>query len=165
MIVVSNTSPLNYAILIQAIDVFPGLFGRVIVPESVAEELSHPGAPETVRAWISGPPSWLEIASPNTTVPDIDLHPGERDALCIALERGADLVLVDDQAARRVAREHGIPVTGTLGVLERAAERGLLNLEQAIDALRRTSYRIREEVLESLLKRHAQRRFDPDERD
>ncbi len=160
MIVVSNTSPLNYLILIQAVDVLRGLFGSVIVPETVAMELSHSGAPEAVKAWISQPPPWLEVIAPSSPLAGIELHPGERDALSLALELRADLLLVDDQAARRVARERGISIAGTLGVLERAADVGLFDLPRAIDALRHTTYRIREDALESLLERHAQRRAE-----
>lgn len=83
MIVVSNTSPLGYLVLIQSIDVLPELFGRVVVPETVAEELSHPKAPDGVRAWIADPPSWLDMVSP--TAPDhaIELHPGDA-TLCVS---------------------------------------------------------------------------------
>ena len=64
MIVVSNTSPLNYLILIDAIDILPVLFDRVVVPESVANELAHDRAPEDVQSWISDPPSWSTCVFP-----------------------------------------------------------------------------------------------------
>jgi len=55
MIVVSDASPLNYLILIDAVRVLPQLFQRVYLPHRVAEELAHPTAPPTVRAWIASP--------------------------------------------------------------------------------------------------------------
>jgi predicted nucleic acid-binding protein len=157
VIVVSNTSPLNYLILIRAVELLPRLFGRVVIPRIVADELSDPRTPDVVRAWIKGSPAWLDVLVPKTPDSEIRLHPGERDALSLALELKADLVLVDDLAARRVAKERGLTVTGTLGVLDLAAKLGLLDLPKAVEALRQTSYQIREDVLEALLEEHRQR--------
>ena len=61
MIVVSDTTPLNYLILIEATEVLPALFGRVYAPTAVMEELSHPRGPQPVRAWASSPPEWLAV--------------------------------------------------------------------------------------------------------
>ena len=158
MIVVSNTSPLNYLVLTQSIDVLPELFGSVVIPRAVATELSDSAAPQPVRTWIANPPDWLDIRIPSAPDVGLLLHPGERDALSLALELNADLILVDDLAARRVARELGLTVTGTVGVLDRAAERGLIDLPATVEALRRTNYRIREGVLDSLLEEHERRR-------
>ncbi len=157
MIVVSNTSPLNYLVLIQSVDVLHELFGSVVIPRAVATELSDSATPEPVRSWIANPPDWLDIRIPSTQDVGLQLHPGERDALSLALEFDASLILVDDLVARRVARELGLSVTGTVGVLDRAAERGLIDLPATVEALRRTSYRIREEVLDSLLENHERR--------
>lgn len=60
MIVVSNTSPLNYLVLIQAVDVLPQLFGDVVLPSTVAAELLDPAAPARVREWIASPPESRE---------------------------------------------------------------------------------------------------------
>lgn len=157
MIVVSNTSPLNYLILIESVRILPALFDRVVVPQSVARELAHERAPELVRSWIASPPSWLEVLAPQAPEPTIALDAGERDALCLALELQADMVLIDDRAARRVARERGLRVVGMLGVMELAAVRGLIDLPQAVEALRRTTYRIRADVLQSLLDEYSRR--------
>jgi predicted nucleic acid-binding protein len=158
VIVVSNTSPLNYLILIQAVDLLPRLFGRAVIPRAVAQELADPKAPDRVRAWIQSSPSWLDVRDPQTPDTEIRLHPGERDALCLALELKADIVLVDDLAARRVARERGITVTGTLGLIDLGASRGLIDLPKAVDALRQTSFHVRENVLEALLEADRRRR-------
>ena len=61
MIVVSHTSPINYLIAIGQINVLPVLFGRVVAPNAVLEELSHPNAPSVVREWIAKPPDWFEV--------------------------------------------------------------------------------------------------------
>jgi len=72
MIVIADTGPINYLILIGEIELFPALYDRVAVPPSVCEELGRLRAPEAVRAWIAQPPSWLEILTP-TNSPDAGL--------------------------------------------------------------------------------------------
>ncbi len=153
MIVVADTSPINYLLLIQEIDILPKMYGRVVIPRAVHEELLRPVAPEIVRAWISGAPAWLEIRIPNN-VPDSSLaklDPGERDAIMLATELRADQLIVDDREGRKQAEERHIPVIGTLGVLEEAATLGLLDLRVAVERLQTTSFYVAPEVLRSLL--------------
>lgn len=69
MIVVSDTSPLNYLIQVDAVHVLPELFREVYVPERVTSELRHPAAPAVVRTWISRPPAWLFIRSAKRLIP------------------------------------------------------------------------------------------------
>jgi predicted nucleic acid-binding protein len=61
MIVVADASPINYLILIEDIDILSKMYGRVVIPHAVYEELLRPSAPEVVRNWIGQMPSWLEI--------------------------------------------------------------------------------------------------------
>ena len=60
-LVIADTGPVNYLILIGQIDLLPRLFQRVILPTAVKEELDDIGAPVAVRAWIGSHPAWLEI--------------------------------------------------------------------------------------------------------
>ena len=64
MIVIADTSPISYLVSISEIDILPKLYGRVLVPPSVADELRHPHAPEAVRAWIAAPPAGFEVRAP-----------------------------------------------------------------------------------------------------
>jgi predicted nucleic acid-binding protein len=153
MIVVADTSPLNYLVLVQYQDVLPALFGRVLAPPAVIAELRHPGAPPAVRSWASTPPPWLEVRTPVNVDPDVKLGPGEAEAISLARELKADVVLIDERKAFTVARECGLFVTGTLGVLAIAAEKGLVSLPEVLAALRRTSFRVSREVLDELLGR------------
>ena len=84
------------------------------------------------------------------------LDEGETAAIALAISLGADLLLMDDRKGVIVARGKGLRVTGTLGVLDIAAERGLVNFAQAVARLRGTTFRIPEALLDSLLKKHAQ---------
>jgi predicted nucleic acid-binding protein len=89
-LVVSDTGPVNYLILIGHIEILPGLFEKVLIPYVVFRELTHPNAPDVVRGWIQAPPSWLELREP---LPETDLDPplwsldaGERAAILLARE-------------------------------------------------------------------------------
>lgn len=86
MIVVSNTSPLCYLILIKCESILPVLFDEITIPESVRDELSHTEAPDAVQSWIKKPPEWLAVSDDIFDEEDADLshlHSGERDVILI----------------------------------------------------------------------------------
>jgi predicted nucleic acid-binding protein len=127
-LVVADTGPLNYLVLIGAIELLPKLFEKVFAATAVHSELLDPDAPPMVRAWAEQPPSWLEVQSVPAPLNDPAwraLDAGEREALSLARALNAELVLMDDRAAVAVAQRQGFTVTGTLGVLDLAAQRGL----------------------------------------
>jgi predicted nucleic acid-binding protein len=102
MIVVSDTSPLNYVVLIDAVDVLPNLFGAVHVPPAVVRELQHPRTPELVKRWAQFLPKWLLISAPSTEAPiDPTLDPGEAEAFALAIELHATSILIDEKKGRR----------------------------------------------------------------
>lgn len=88
MIVIADTGPINYLILIGEIHVLPALYGQVLIPHSVHEELGSKRAPEAVRRWIAGPPVWLEVRTPVSSGDAFLTHldAGERDAILLAEE-------------------------------------------------------------------------------
>ena len=61
MIVVADTSPINYLILIEEIDILPKIYGSVVIPHTVREELLRASAPQLVRSWVDHLPIWLEV--------------------------------------------------------------------------------------------------------
>ena len=63
-VVIADTSPLNYLILIDAVDVLPGLYGYIRVPAEVVQELMAVETPREVGNWIRNPPEWLQVQSP-----------------------------------------------------------------------------------------------------
>lgn len=87
MIVIADTSPINYLIQIEQIDVLPSLYGRILVPVSVCDELRRAQAPHDVQRWIANPPNWLEGRTPRHS-PDAALLEArlgrERDAILLA---------------------------------------------------------------------------------
>jgi predicted nucleic acid-binding protein len=154
MMVVADTSPINYLIFIEEVDILTKMYGRVVIPRAVREELLRPLAPEMVRNWIGQLPVWLEVHTP-VNAPDASLatlDPGKRDAILLAGELRADQLIVDDRQGRHEAEKRGIPVLGTLGVLREAATLRLLNLRVVMKRLQNTSFYIAPQVLTRLLK-------------
>lgn len=153
--VVADTSPLNYLILIHQINLLPDLYGRVLIPESVLEELSATETPQLVRSWATNLPEWIEV-SPAIPIEDAGLnrlHAGERDAISLTLSTHADAVLLDERRGRQEAENRGLKPIGTLGVLVTAHKQGLIHLRATIDALRQTSFHASPKLLASILER------------
>jgi predicted nucleic acid-binding protein len=157
MIIVSNTSPINYLILIGHINLLPELFEQIVIPQAVYSELSDVLAPLSVQDWIASPPDWLKIqpvSQPSDAIVDL-LDPGEGEAILLAQELKADLLLLDDRAARRAATERGLPITGILGILERAAIMQIIDLFTAVQNLQSTSFWVSDSLLQKLLDKHS----------
>lgn len=107
-----------------------------------------------MRNWIANPPSWVEVRHAANPLPGSlldDLGAGETAALTLAAELHADLVLIDDRRAVTAAREMGITVTGTMGLLARASKAGLIDLAEAFAHLKLTNFRYRQETLDKFL--------------
>jgi hypothetical protein len=123
-----------------------------------------PQTPAPVRDWIGAPPPWLEVRKATRTVESArELHAGEREAIALARELGV-LLLMDDFDGRSEARRLGLDVVGTLGVLDEAAERGLLDFPLVLGNLLRTSFRVAPDLLEQLRRRESLRRQGGTER-
>jgi predicted nucleic acid-binding protein len=141
MIVVGDTGPLNYLLLIGQVDVLPSFFSRVVIPRAVAAELSSARAPEVVRRWVENPPSWLDIQpdpADDGTLSTLDS--GERSAIALALLIQATRILMDDLDGRIEAERRNLKVTGTLGILVEGHRRGLLDFDSALARLSGTSF-------------------------
>lgn len=154
-LVVADTGPLNYLVLIGASDILPKLFATVVVPEAVCAELRHPRTPASVRAWAMRPPAWIDVRPVPAAAFDDPalgaLDAGERAALALARIIHADLVLMDDRAGVVAARKFGFAVIGTLGVLDLAAHRRLIDIGDALTRLKATNFRYRPEIIDALL--------------
>lgn len=156
MIVVADTAPLNYLVLIRAIELLQQLFENVLIPPEVHRELSQPGSPMAVQRWAANLPAWSEVRSltgaPDPTLNDLD--PGEREAIQLALEAGADILLIDEIEGRREALRRHLRVSGTLSVLEKAAQRGLIDFRSALRELEQTNFRLSPKIREEFLLRN-----------
>jgi predicted nucleic acid-binding protein len=152
MIIVADTSPINYLLLIGQIDLLPRLFQEIIIPDVVRDEMIALGAPPILQHWIASPPVWLRIDAVLRLDQDLNaLDPGEQAAITLARTLKADLLLIDERLGREIARKRGLAVIGTLGILDDAATQGLIDLADTITQLQQTNFRISRRIIQNLL--------------
>ena len=153
MIVVADTSPLNYLILIDRISILETLYSRILVPHAVHDELLRSKAPATVRAWALNPPAWVELLSPSATptvlLAKLDL--GEAEAIALAEQLRADWLLIDEADGRDEATRRGLRTIGTLGILRDAHRAGLLNFSDDVIRLRQNGFYIGQSLIDALI--------------
>jgi predicted nucleic acid-binding protein len=130
----------------------------VIIPPEVSSELRDGKRPQPVRTFIASLPPWLIEQTPASIEAIPMLHPGEASAISLALEVHADLLLIDETLGRKAAAARGIHVAGTIGVVEQAADQGLLDLKEAFTAIKKTDFWISHELLDARLKVHLDRK-------
>jgi predicted nucleic acid-binding protein len=162
MIAVSNATPLRYLILIQQEHMFPQLFEKVYVPGEVHRELTQTKTPSRVRHLLESLPAWYEVRQVRRILDlgsSLVLDPGEWETILLAEVLRPDFVLIDDRAGRTVAMERGLPLAGTLGILERADALGLMSdFPGLILELKTHGFFISGEVEAGMLTRHRMRR-------
>ncbi len=121
MIIVADTSPIMNLAVIGRLDILQQLYGVVSIPEEVQRELS------SVDIEL---PMWLDIRSvADRSFTDslaIELHPGEAEAIALAKELKADLLLIDERRGRQISARFGLAHMGLLGVLVVAKRKGII---------------------------------------
>lgn len=160
-VVIADTSPLNYLLLIGQIGILPTLYGQVLIPPEVLAELSDADAPPEVLKWARSHPAWLHVRQVTFGHEDLalsQLDPGERAAIVLAQQEPDALLLIDDAAGRSEATRRGIPSTGTLGILRAAATRELLDLSIALRSLAKTNFRVSQGLIAELLAEDRERK-------
>lgn len=162
MIVVADASPFVALANIGRLDLLPILFGRVLIPPQVLDELQSSKRPGTVRAFVATPPEWLEVQAPTTVEPIPDLHAGETAAISLARECQAELLVIDETKGRKAAGDRGLTVTGTIGVLEAAAKRGLVRLEDEFERLKRMGFWVNPKLLDARLALFREGQHEPE---
>jgi len=153
-VVVSDTSPLHYLILCGAEEILPKLFHKVVIPPAVFAELQQSSTPPSVKQWADAPPDWIVVQSPNHLQTGLDVDRGEPEAISLVQEIHAVAVLMDDLAGRRAAAQCGLAVVGTLGLIEQASIRGLIDLPRVIGKLWQTNVRLDFKLIQAVLERH-----------
>ncbi|HET8548666.1 MAG TPA: DUF3368 domain-containing protein [Bryobacteraceae bacterium] len=113
-------------------------------------ELRHPLAPRPVQHWAANAPAWVEVLSPRSSLILAQLDLGESEAIALATEVHADVVLIVDQAGRQEAVRRGLKVAGTLSVLDQAEQAGLVDFDEAVAELQKTSFRVSQAVLSEI---------------
>ncbi|MDJ0728979.1 MAG: DUF3368 domain-containing protein [Crocosphaera sp.] len=156
MIIISDTSPICYLVLIDCIELLPILDENVIIPQAVYQELQAEETPKVVKEWIENYPDWLVIRNiTNASDSDLDkLDKGEREAIILAEEIKANLLIVDDKLARTMATQRGLKVIGLLGILLNAARNNLIDLPTKVNQLQETSFFVSPKLLQSILSQY-----------
>lgn len=125
--IISNTSPILLLIKLSRLDILQKLYSEILIPEAVYFELEQ-GKDKPHYHDISNE-SWIKIMTVENC-PALEaqsmLGAGEHEAISLALETKADLIILDDKLARKTAEEKGLKITGTLGVLFKAREKGII---------------------------------------
>lgn len=139
MIVVSNTSPIFYLSTIGQLDLLRQLYGEIIIPNAVFNELTNVGNTDASAAivptisWIQAQPV-SDQAFINTL--RVELDPGEAEAIALAVELNANRLLIDERLGRAAAMRSALQVTGVLGILIAAKRRKLIQeVKPLLDAL------------------------------
>lgn len=129
MTIVSNTSPITNLAAVGQLDLLQQLYGNILIPQAVYDEMvgigkTVPGAVEVqTLSWIQTQP-----VTDSNQVAELqqDIHLGEAEAIVLALELGAELLIIDDRRGRVMASQCGLRVTGVMGVLLEAKSRELI---------------------------------------
>lgn len=157
MIVVSNTTPLIGLAQIQRFDLLRQLFGEVYIPQAVYDEAVVAGREEGgAKREVSGA-AWIKTMSVKdrlaveVLLDEMDL--GEAEAIVLARELGAGWVLMDEKKGRRKLSQMGINKIGTLGILLKAKQTGLLDaIRPEIEKLQQQSFSMSQDVIDAVLK-------------
>lgn len=148
MIVICDASPIIALAAVGRLDLVRELYGEAIIPRAVHEEITlGPGGAEL----IAGAP-WLFMrdARDRSVVGELEgeVDRGEAEAIALAIELAADLIIIDDRRGRIAAARRGIPLTGVVGILLEARTRGLIGpVGPVLDELQtRAGFRLGESV-------------------
>jgi predicted nucleic acid-binding protein len=140
MIIVADSSPFVVLVAVEHIDLLAAVFREVTIPPQVQTELTSSKRSDAVRAFIAAPPSWLHVVFPSSIEPIQGRHAGESAAISLAQELRADRIVIDESLGRRAAAERGLRVIGTIGILESAAERDLIDSGYAFAKVKKTDF-------------------------
>ncbi len=136
---------------INAVELLHAMYARVVTTEHVIDELRHVSAPPSVRSWASTLPDWMEVRRPKSLIGG-NLGVGERSAIALAVELGADAVLIDDRQAYKLALASGLLALGTLGFLLEADRQGRISFAKALARLsKETNFYADEALIRRLL--------------
>lgn len=157
MIVVADTSVILNLALVGQEELLAVLFREVLVPPSVVSEFARLSASHGRFAGMRLP-AWVRVQEPVAIPPALalhaELHPGETEALALALEIHAGGVLIDEAIGRAVAIEFGLTPIGVLGILVRAKRQGqLAAVAPVVNALLdRACFRAAPELVQEVLR-------------
>lgn len=157
MIVISDTTPLISLMKIGSLDILEKMYKEIIVPKAVYDELiinmDYQSEIDIIQKCTF---LQTKIVKENLSVSllqkQLKLDLGESEAIVLANSINADLIIIDERKARRIAKDIGLNVTGTLGILVEAKQRGLVKeLKPLLDKLIKNEIRISKRLYQDIL--------------
>ena len=151
MILIADSSALIALAVVDKLDILETLFGEVYVPRAVYDEVSHQSKGESEKLALYCKDKVLDITSKVNL--NITLGSGESEAIILYKEKCADFLLCDDKKAKKFARNFGVKVVGSLGVLLKAKEEKLIvEINPLIEKLKLSQIFIDDKTFELILK-------------
>lgn len=159
MIVISDTSVITNLASVECLSLLPQLYGQIIIPLSVYRELTDISMPMPRRAEVQNA-TWMEIRQVENQVMVEQLHTkakldlGESEAIALALEMDADLLLIDERRGRLEADRLGVKIVGLLGLLVEAKRNSLIVAVKPIidDLIQMSAFRVSLTLYEQILR-------------
>ncbi|NMG83149.1 MAG: DUF3368 domain-containing protein [Methanosarcinales archaeon] len=154
--VVCNSSPLIHLAKVGKLELLKGYFTEISIPEAVYRECVIDGKDREDAKRIENA-AWIRVVD----IKNIDLKKafntvldeGESEAIVLALQESADLILLDDYEARELARTYGLKVTGTIGLLIKAKYEGdISSIDEMLKKLRRTGFWLSDDLYTKILR-------------
>jgi len=157
VIVISDTSPVSNLIIIGRLEILKGVFEEIVIPPSVESEIERL-SDFSISLNLYHESDWIRKEKPKNEeevkklMSEID--EGESEAIVLAIEMGADYLLIDERIGTNKAREKGLETIGLLGVLIKAKEKGIIEkVEPILDELmNKAGFWIGEKLKERVLK-------------
>ncbi len=150
MIAVSNTSPLILLDKAAHLWILGRLFTKVIIPPSVDKEWLRPGGYVV--------PDWLSVSNLSSEAESDakklykEMDKGEAEAIALFREMKANMLLLDDLKARRYAKSAGLPVGGTIGLLIKAKQKGIISeIKTILDNLKKHKFYLSDDILKKAI--------------
>ena len=153
MIVISDTSPITNLIQIDCLDLLNAVFGKIIIPQTVYNELCE--LPDQKK--ILDDQDWISVvaAENRSTITQLEtqLDKGEAEAIALAMELQPDFLIIDELKGRTIAEEMGIKIVGLLGTLLKAKQLGhIAELKPKLEELIRLGFRVNPKLYDHVLK-------------
>lgn len=145
-IVISDTSCLIILSNINELEILKHLYGEIITTVEISNEFGEPL------------PDWIIIKSPDDLLIKRSLEQqidkGEASAIALALETPGCTIILDDLKARKIAEKYGLKITGTLGIILQANEKGIVkSVKLILEKMKKSGFRINDEIENEILKK------------
>lgn len=151
--VIVNSTPVIGLANIGRLDVLRQMYGTITIPQAVFDEIKSP----SVQRQVNANRDWICVEQINDASQKqmyrAKLHAGEVEVMILAQEKKADLVILDDNAAKKTAKFLGLRVIGTLGILVLAKKRGYIKeVSPVLDALKRDGFFVSDDLCDLVLR-------------